>query len=427
MEGGVYMTEQELDRAEIISEIKQDKISQVKAAEILGLSVRQVRRLYKAFLKDGIKALASLQRGKPSNHQLPPLLKEQVSKLITTEKYRGFGPTFMSEKLKQLHGISICPETTRQLMIQNGVWEANVKKSPVIHQQRPRRAQFGELVQIDGSPHAWFEERRSPCDLIVFIDDATGQTFGLFAESETTVAYMKVAWQYFLKYGRPLAFYSDKHGIFRVNKPGCTKRECVTQFGRAVKELGIESICANSPQAKGRVERGNQTHQDRLVKELRLADISTIEEANRFLIDKYWDEHNKKFAVVPKSKQDAHRKLLAEHELKRILCHKEYRVVSKNLEIQYECIIYQIVQEKPSMSMRKAQVLVLKGLDGSISIEYKGKAVPFKEYGKQEYVGKEISSKEIERFLREPKKREVPAYHPWRSRRSGIQKGVRRY
>lgn len=416
MDKGVFMTEREIDRANLFSEISKKNISQVRAAEVLGLSIRQVQRLYAAFRKEGVKALVSRKRGKPGNRQLQPLLRARILELLTCEKYVGFGPTFMCEKLDELHGIKVSVETTRHLMIQSGTWEANKKKRPIIHQQRPRRARFGELLQIDGSPHAWFEDRGDPCVLIVFIDDATGRTYGKFFESETTEAYMIVTGEYIKKYGRWEAAYSDRHGIFRVNMPGCAKRECFTQFGRALKELGIKLICANSPQAKGRVERVNQTLQDRLIKEMRLAGINDIEKGNEFLLT-YWDVFNIRFAVQPENPLSAHRPLLPGHDLKRILCNKEKRKISKNLEIQYKNTVYQIILEKPFWGLKGASVVIMEGMNGEISIEYKEKPLPFRVYGKQEFVGHVVNSKEINRFLTEKTRRKVPLSHPWKKSR----------
>ena len=244
--------------------------------------------------------------------------------LVACEAYFGFRPTFMTEKLEELHQIKISRETTRQIMIESGVWMAKNKKSPVIHQQRERRHCCGELVQIDGSPHAWFEDRGEPCTLLVYIDDATGRTYGKFAEAETTAAYMIATREYIKKYGRPLAFYSDKYSVFRINIPGSTRKESLTQFGRALKELEIKLIYANSPQAKGRVERANQTLQDRLVKELRLRNISTIEEGNRYL-EEFFCKHNEKFMMNPKKEIDLHQAALPDDALDKILCMKEYR------------------------------------------------------------------------------------------------------
>lgn len=413
MQKEIIMTQSEISRGDIFSEISQKRLTQRKAAEQLGLSERHVCRLYAKFLKFGIASLASKQRGQPSNHQLPVGLRAQLSELVTIELYQGFGPTFMREKLHERHGIKISVETTRKLMIRNGVWVPHKKKRPVIHQQRKRRAHCGELVQIDGSPHAWFEDRGGLCVLISFVDDATGRTYGRFFKTETTRAYMATARVYFSKYGRPLAFYSDKHSIFRINKPGCLKKELITQFGRACKELDIEAICAHSPQAKGRVERNNQTQQDRLVKELRLARISTIDEANEYLDNIYWDKFNSKFAIPPESSRDAHRKLFPEHDLKKILSHKQQGTLSKNLEVQCNNVIYQIVQKNPSWCLRKAKVTIIKTLDGEVYIEHNGKNLPFKVLSQQEICGKVVDSKKIDTFFKEKKTRKVPFDHPW--------------
>jgi len=413
MEEEVCMKKPEISRGNIFSKITQNKITQRKAAEELGLSERHVRRLYAKFLILGLASLVSKKRGKPSNHQLPAGLKARISELVTIELYEGFGPTFMCEKLKERHGINISVSTTRKLMIQNDIWKAHKKKRPIVHQQRKRRARCGELVQIDGSPHAWFEDRGEPCVLISFVDDATGRTYGRFFKSETTMAYMITAQAYFSKYGRPLAFYSDKHSIFRINKPGCLKKELITQFGRACKELDIEIISAHSSQAKGRVERNNQTQQDRLVKELRLARISTIDEANQFLDSVYWDVYNSKFAIRAESPKDAHRELLSEHDLKKILSRKKQGTLSKNLEVQCDNVIYQITLENPSWCLRRAKVTIIKGIDGEVHIEHNCKNLPFKILSKQESSGKTVDSKEIDSFFREKKTRKVSHNHPY--------------
>lgn len=416
MGGEICMTALENERAKIFLEISQKKISQAKASKQLGLSIRQVQRLYAAFLVQGIPALVSRQRGRPSNHQLPLILKVRILELVTCEQYRGFGPTFMCEKLLQLHYIRVSVETTRQLMMQSGVWNCKSKKRPVIHQQRKRRSSLGELVQIDGSPHHWFEDRSGSCTLIVYIDDATGRTYGQFFESETTLAYMLTSWKYIIKYGVPKALYSDKHGIFRINKPGCIRKENFTQFGRAVEELGIHLICANSPQAKGRVERANQTLQDRLVKELRLAGISTIEDGNIFL-ETFWDGYNHKFNIAPSIDEDAHRLVSSECDLSTIFCFKHQRKLTKNLELQYNNTIYQILLETSSKMLRGAEIRVLEKLDGSLLITYKGKQLPFQKYGAQVSNGREITAKEVDCFLKEEKRRKPSYKHPWRQSR----------
>jgi hypothetical protein len=413
MEEGLYMSNRELSRLEIFQKINHQRITQVQAAVVLSLSLRQIQRLYSNFKKQGAKALVSKKRGIRGNHRLPDIIRKRILELVTCEQYSGFGPTFMNEKLSERHNISVSVEITRQFMIQSGVWKAKKEKRPVIHQQRKRRARFGELLQIDGSPHAWFENRGEPCVLIVFIDDATGRTFGKFFESETTRAYMITMREYITRFGRPLACYSDKHGIFKINQPNCVKSECETQYGRALRELEIDLIYAHSPQAKGRVERTNGTLQDRLVKEMRLAGISSIEEANSFL-QMYWDKYNERFSIEPEDKNDAHTPLLREHELERILCMKHSRVVSKNLEVQFECTVYQIVPEKAPRGLRGSRVDVLEALNGKISIEHQGKSLEFREFKTQVHNGVEIDPKEIDRFLKEKKARKVPYHHPWR-------------
>jgi len=410
MNEGVYMTDKELSRAEVFMLISQKRITQSKAAEELNLSLRQIERLYSIFKKNGIKALASKKRGQPSNNKLPKEIRKRLLELVTCEMYSGFGPTLMCEKLEELHKINVSRETLRQIMIESGVWKVKKEKSPIKHQQRKRRARFGELIQIDGSPHAWFEDRADTCDLIIFIDDATGHIYGQFFESGTTQAYMKVMRGYIEKYGRPLACYSDKHGIFRVNKPGIIHRDNLTQFGRALRELDIDLIYANSPQAKGRVERAFQTLQDRLIKELRLAGISSIEEGNKFLKN-YLEKHNQRFTRNPEDKLDAHRTLLLEHKLDRILCYKECRIISKNMEIQYKNKTLQLILERPLRMLRGAKVTVLESLDGEITLEYHGKELPFRMHHFYNY--EEKTSKEIDQFLREKKRYRPPRHHPW--------------
>ena len=414
MNEGVNMSNQEINRVNVISDICQGKISQSSAAEKLNLSVRQVQRLQAAYLKHGMAALKSKHKDKVSNNKLPDVLKSRVREIITQEIYIGFGPTLMKEKLEQLHSIKISRETVRQLMIELAVWKVNKKSCPVIHQQRLRRARFGELIQLDGSPHPWFEDRGNPCCLIVLIDDATGRTHGKFFESERTEAYMITVREYIKLYGIPLTFYPDKFSVFRINRPGCLKKELITQFGRACKELGIELICANSPQAKGRVERVNKTLQDRLVKEMRLAGISTIEDANQFL-PYFWDKFNKQFKVPPKNTNDAHRHLAMGQNLDDILCLKNPRKVSKNLEIQYNNKIYQLISDKPSRVLRGATIMVLERLGGKIILEYQGKHLPYKLFGEQETNGKEVTSKEIDRFLNHVSTyKKVSNSHPWK-------------
>jgi len=409
---GGFMSGKSLKYLEVLEKVKEKKISQAVAAEELNISIRQTYRIYQKFLKEGAGAFLSKKQGKPSNHQLSKIVKARILELVTCEKYKGFGPTFMNEKLLELHSIDISVETTRQLMIESGTWLPNKKKCPAVHQQRMRRSRLGELTQIDGSPHLWFEDRGDPCCLIMFVDDATGRAFGKFFKTETCRAYMDTLAEYRLKYkSLPNCFYSDKHGIFRINMPNCVNKTQLTQFGRICKELGIGLICANSPQAKGRIERMNSTQQDRLVKELRLANICNIEDGNEFL-KTYWDRFNEKFSVTPANAEDGHLDPLSDVDFYRILCFKEVRTVTKNLEIQYNNTIYQVVN-KNSKGLYKAKITVLESLTGEVSFEYKKKKLELKKLSEVTCMGAEVNSKEIDRFLEKHERRKPPKNHPW--------------
>ena len=408
---GGFMSGKSIKYLEVLERVKEKKISQSIAAKELDISVRQVYRIYQKFLKEGAGGFLSKKQGKLSNHQLSKIIKARILELVTYELYEGFGPTFMNEKLLELHSIDVSIETTRQLMIQCGAWLPNRKKGPAVHQQRIRRSRLGELTQIDGSPHSRFEGRGGICCLIVFVDDATGRTFGRFFKTETCIAYMTTLAEYRLKYkGLPNCFYTDKHGIFRINMPNCVNTEQLTQFGRICKELGIGLICANSPQAKGRVEKMNSTQQDRLVKELRLANICNIKDGNEFL-KTYWDRFNEKFSVPPVNAEDSHLDPLSDADFYRILCFKETRTVTKNLEIQYKNTIYQVVN-KGSKGLYKAKITVLESLTGEVSFEYKKKKLELKKLSEVTCMGEEVNSKEIDRFLKKHEDKKKSS-SPW--------------
>ena len=410
MTQGVYMTQKELHRVEILSKVSEKIIKQPKAAKILNISVRQLQRLLKEYKKHGAQAIASKKRGKRSNNKLSDSIRSDIKEIVCRPIYSGFRPTLMCEKLEERHYIKVSKETTRQIMIECGLWRSRKERRPVIHQQRQRRPRLGELVQIDGSPHAWLEDRAEPCCLLVFIDDATGRTYGKFVEAETTAGYMQTMHEYLQKYGAPLAVYSDKHGIFRVNQGQSTKPENFTQLGRALNELDIDLIYAHSPQAKGRVERANETLQDRLIKEMRLAGVNTLSEANNFL-EGFWPKYNKKFNVKAACEVDAHRELPSYMNLETILCRKEQRKVSKNMEFQFNNIIYQISPEA-NPKLKGVKITINELLNGTITFEYNGKPFQATRYGEQKS-GIEISDKEIDRYFRQ-KSTHKPSYrHPW--------------
>ena len=278
------MSNREITRLEVMQRLKEKRLTQKEAARMLGITSRQVKRLFRAYKAQGAGGLVSRRRGKLSNNRLDAEIIQEAIDLIY-ERYRDFGPTLAHEKLTEVHGLRLSRESVRRVMIEEEIWKPKKARKPAVHPRRERRACFGELVQIDGSDHAWFEGRGAKCTLLVFIDDATGKLLELwFVPEETFFAYCEAARHYFERYGKPVAFYSDKHGIFRVNQPQTIgKGQGLTQFGRAMQELDIQILCANSPQAKGRIERANQTLQDRLVKEMRLRGISDMEAGNAYL------------------------------------------------------------------------------------------------------------------------------------------------
>jgi transposase len=406
------MSNREITRMEVMQRLKEKRLKQKEAAQMLGISIRQVKRLWRAYRQIGAPGLVSARRGKPSNNQLDAGVTQRALDLIK-EKYDDFGPTLAHEKLTEVHGLKLSRESVRQIMIAERIWKPKRAKQPETHQMRERRACFGELVQIDGSDHDWFEGRGPRCTLLVYIDDATGQLGELwFVPEETFFGYCEASRHYFERFGKPAAFYSDKHGIFRVNQPrplGTTSG--LTQFGRAMQELGVEIICANSPQAKGRIERANQTLQDRLVKELRLQGISDIDSANAFL-SQFRQDYNHRFAVAPRSNHDAHRPLHKSENLDLILTHQENRTLSKNLTVQFNHVIYQIQSKHPDYAMRKAQVTVCENAQGEVTIRYKNNPLAYTIYQKSPHQAEVVDSKTLNRHINIPK---PPAPdHPWR-------------
>lgn len=385
MIGDIKMSLKELNQVEIIEKLDRREIKQKKAAEILNLSVRQVKRKLHNYRLHGAKSLIHKGREKSSNHQLDQVVIDKAINIIK-EKYWDFGPTLACEKLIENHNIKISREKLRQEMIKVGLWKTKSRKKAQVHQLRERRSCFGELVQIDGSPHAWFEDRGPKCNLNVMIDDSTGIPVLEFSKSETTQAYFSILEKYLKIHGKPMAIYSDKHSIFTINNPlkldlkkpsKETENDDLTQLSRALKQLDIKLILANTPQAKGRVERINQTLQDRLVKELRLKNISTIEQANQYLPE-FTNKFIKRFSFVPKSKVNMHKKLTKNIDLSKILCIETVRILSKNLTFQHNNIIYQINTDKSAYTLRKTSVVIRKRYDKTITIwDHKGNKLDY--------------------------------------------------
>jgi transposase len=413
------MSQREVTRLEVIQRVKLKTLRQRQAAELLSLSVRQVKRLCKAYQGAGAAGLISKRRGQPSNNRLAEQTIKQARQQLQT-RYYDFGPTLATEKLAT-EGISLSIETVRQLLIGAGLWKTKRVRRPVIHQLRERRPRLGELVQIDGSPHDWFEGRAPKCTLLVFVDDATSRLMYLqFVEAETTFNYFAGVRAYLTEFGKPLAFYSDKFGVFRVNIPNAVSGSGLTQFGRALKELDIELICAHSPQAKGRVERANQTLQDRLTKELRLRGIATMAAGNAYLPE-FIAAYNARFGVAPRDAVAAHRALAQGEELEHILTLCETRTLSKNLTLCYHKVVYQIQTKRSAYTMRKARVELRERHNGELTIAYQGQPLEYTVYQKQEQQqGRVVEAKLLppapaQATLRPKQPRgPVPESHPWR-------------
>lgn len=374
MDEVVAMSRRELDRAQIVGKVVEGRLTQANAAQALKLSVRQVKRLCAKFREEGPTGLRHGLRGRASNHQLDPRVLETALNALNDPLWDGFGPTFARDKLKELCGVTLGVETLRRLMSQVDLWQPWGRR--LKHRGwRERRACTGMLVQLDGSTHDWFEGRGPVCVLIIYIDDATSRILhGEFVKVEDTMTLLHTTRAYLKVHGRPTAFYVDHDSIYVNNAPG--DEQPMTQFTRAMDELGIEVITANSPQAKGRVERGFHTHQDRLVKELRLRGISAIEAANRYLWGDYIPKHNARYGVVPRSTIDAHKPLIAGVDLLDVLSVKLTRVVRNDYTVQYRGRWLQLA--KGAGVRPKAEITVQTRLDGEMRLLYKGLKLDYK-------------------------------------------------
>jgi hypothetical protein len=414
MKEKVVMSIQEAERLGIMRQIDKKILTVKKASEELGICLRQAKRIRKRYLEEGEQGLISKKRGKKSNRKISNEVRDQVLHLLRGN-YLGFGPTLASEKLLEREGIKLSEETIRKWLVEEKLWKPKKRNVQRVYQRRARRSRFGELLQGDGSPHDWFEGRSDKCTLVQFVDDATSiTTAALFVPVETTEAYLSLLQKHLKSYGRPMALYVDKHVIFRVNREELKKGVGITHFGKVLKELGIELICANSPQAKGRVERKNGVFQDRLIKEMRLQGINTIEEGNAFL-PQFVEEMNKRFGKEAANPENAHRCLRKEDDLERMFFHQETRRVSKELTFQHHGVLYLIQSDTPNR-LRHVKVDILHAKGKPIQVEYQGKQLNYKRFSEVEYEQpkimdyKEIGiSKRVMIRKHKPKK-----HHPWR-------------
>ncbi len=383
--GLVIMSERELNRIEVLSQVTQGRMTAVTAANVLGLSRRQVHRLLKIFQSDGAAAIRHKARGRRSNNWIDPAVREFAVTLVR-EKYSDFGPTFAAEKLAEDHDLKVSRETLRKWMKDAGIWLSR-KQRRTFHQPRLRRECLGELIQIDGSDHHWFEDRGPACTLLVFIDDATSTLMQVrFVTSESTFSYFEALDLYLAAHGRPVAFYSDKHTVFRVANQSAKSGHGMTQFGRALNELNIEILCANSSQAKGRVERANRILQDRLVKELRLAGISDMDAANAVLPG-FMERYNAKFAKAPRRADNLHRLMNIEPDrLRDVFCLRDERYVGKQLAFSFERQRIILIENEITRDLVGKYVDSYAFPDGRLEFRWKGVGLPYSVFDKDQRV-----------------------------------------
>lgn len=407
------MSRKELNQVSVFEDLKNNRIRQREAAKILNLSIRQIKRKIKTYRQSGAVSLIHKNRGKPGSHHLE---EDQVEKILSLikEKYADFGPTFAAEKLLENDRITINPETLRLKMIQEGLWKAKVKKVNR-HYCRERKECLGEMVQLDGSPHHWFENRNEPYTLIAFIDDATSRVLWLeFAANESTESLMTSTRSYIEQFGRPVSLYADRGSVYKVNLNN-DEEDKITQYKRALDETDIKLIWARSPQAKGRVERLFETLQDRLVKELRLRGINDTKTANEFLKDEYVDKHNAMFAVTAKNDVDLHRPIIG-YDLDSIFCLKENRKINCDMTVRYKSSWFQLQAKQPTLIFPKNIIEVRESLKGEVTFHLR----------KSQLKANKLAFRPLKATTtKEAKTKTVwipPAGHPWRNYRNNYQK-----
>jgi len=410
------MTTVERLRLIVIEELSDGLINGTTAATRLNLSVRQVKRLKVKFKEKGPDGLIHSSRGKPGTRRININVENNIVKIIN-EKYHDFGPTLAFEKLQERHEILLSDETIRAIMIRNNIWKSHKRKRSQYFSWRERRSSYGELEQFDGSYHNWFEGRNPALPeacLLASIDDATGKITGAkFDYNESVTAVFKFWWEYIELNGIPSEIYLDKFSTYKINHPKAVDNtELMTQFKRSMKELDVNLISANTAQAKGRVERLFGTLQDRLVKEMRLANINTVEEANSFLKDKFIPWYNSRYAVIPKSEDNCHRALDAStaSKLNSIFAKHYTRGINNDFTIQYKTKWYQLKEIQPTTIFKKEKVLIEERLDNTIKIKYKEHYLNFFELPK-----KPLKVTESPVILTAHKSNWIPPKdHPWR-------------
>lgn len=412
MEGHLVMSRKERQRLLVLSRVRDQGMTIKQAAKVLDMSYRQTRRNYKRFVDEGDAGLVHKSRGKISGRSLDPGLKQTALDLYK-KTYAGFGPTLAAEKLLEEDALAVDHETLRRWLISDGQWQRRRRRSTYRARRTPKE-HFGELVQMDGSHHLWFEDRGDESCLMNMVDDATKTSLSLMDKEETTEIAMRLLWAWIDRYGIPQALYVDKKTVFVTSREPTLEEqlageEPLTQFGRACDKLGIQIICANSPQAKGRVERNHGVYQDRLVKEFRLKGISNIESANKLLAEGFVDKLNSKFSISPADPIDGHRQI-GKTKLEAVFCTEHKRTIGNDFTVRFLGRNFQITKQS-HLPPAKAKLVVQTRLDGSIHFVHEGREVEFVE------IHTEIDSipappKEYPRTYNTPA---IPAPdHPWR-------------
>jgi transposase len=417
----LLMSRKERKRLEVYSRVKRGELRLSKAAELLGITYRQAKRSYGRYRESGAAGLVHQLRGRASNRGSWEERRETVL-AIYQEKYGDFGPTLAAEYLAREDGQEVAVTTLRRWLISAGLWQPKRKRS--VHRRwRARKEHVGEMVQMDGSIHDWFEGRRAQAVLMVMIDDATGRVEARYFEGETTAAAMEVFRRYVQKYGLPRSLYVDRDSIYKTTRDATVDeelqgKEAVTQFSRAMEELEVELILAHSPQAKGRVERCHGTLQDRLVKALRLAGISDLESANRYLEERFLADFNARFAVQSQAQADLHRRVPRQVKLEQVLSFQESRVVQNDWTVRWRHRRFQLTEANRGLALVRQRVTICEQLDGTIRLLYKGRELAWDEIPEGQAAAPakrpaEPGPKGLGRVGNKP-----AADHPWRGRQA---------
>lgn len=414
--GKLRLSKKERLRVEVLSKIKQGGMSLRKGAELLGLSYRQMLRVHQRYESDGNSGLQHGLRGQESNRRFESGRRERVLQLYQG-KYGDFGPRLATEYLRKEDGEDLSEETLRRWLIAAGLWQP--RRQRAVHRKwRERKAHFGELVQMDGSLHDWFEGRRGKASMMVMIDDATNRTHAQFFEEETTAAAMTVFLAYVKRYGLPRSLYVDRDSIYETTRDSTvdetlSSKSPRTQFGRAMEELEVQLILAHSPQAKGRVERRHGVFQDRLVKVMRLKKISTLDSANQYLDEEYLDELNERFTVPAREKADVHRRVGRGVNLEHVLSFQEQRVVQNDWTVSWCNRHFQLHEDHHKLSLAKKRIEVCELLDGTIRLTYRGRKLKWVEL--TERPSRKRSTPAAKKASSKPPAK-PPENHPWRRR-----------